>query len=93
MRESGLDDKKTLSQLEELAHSLGIEVRYEQIKKEGAFYVGGLCQLKGEDLLIVNSKATISDQIQALAESLKSFDLSQVYIRPALREFLLKNSE
>ncbi|MBW2610045.1 MAG: hypothetical protein JRC68_06845 [Deltaproteobacteria bacterium] len=85
-----MDEKNILSQLEELARSLDIEVRYEQIKKEGTFYAGGLCQLKGEDILIVNSKATVSDQIQALAGALKSFNLSQVYMRPALREFLLK---
>ncbi|MBW2028275.1 MAG: hypothetical protein JRH06_09335 [Deltaproteobacteria bacterium] len=77
-----------LGQLEELARSLNIVIRYENLKKEGPFTKGGLCKLKGEYLLIVDSKAPTSDQIQTLAESLVRFDLSKVYLKPGLREFL-----
>jgi len=77
-----------LGQLEELAQSLAIQIRYEPIKKEGTFSPGGLCRLKGENLLIINSKATTKDKIQALAKAVNRFDLSQVYVRPGLREFL-----
>jgi hypothetical protein len=83
-----LDENTILGQLEELAHSLSIRVRYEPIKKEGTFYAGGLCQLKGEILLIVNNRASVRDKVRALATALKRFDLSQVYLRPGLREFL-----
>jgi hypothetical protein len=88
-----LDENTLLSQLEELAHSLGIEIRYEPIKKEGSFYPGGLCQIKGEYVLILNSAATVRDKIQTLARAVNRFDLSQVYLRPGLREFLDKFPE
>jgi hypothetical protein len=52
--------------------------------------MGGLCRVKGENILIINSKATMRDKIQALVRAVKQFDLSQVYMRPALREFLVK---
>ena len=84
----GVDENTLLSQLEELAHSLGIEVRYEPIKKDGSFYPGGLCRLKGECVLILNSSATLTDKVQTLAKAVNRFDLSQVYVRPGLREFL-----
>ena len=83
-----MDEKSILGQLEELANGLEIQVRYEQINKEGAFFAGGLCRVKGEDILIINSKATVEDKIQAFAKAVTSFDLGRVYIRPALREFL-----
>jgi len=83
-----MDENTILGQLEELAHNLAIEVRYEPIKNEGPFYTGGICLLKGEYVVIINSKATTADQIQALAGAVKRFDLSQVYLRPGLRDFL-----
>jgi hypothetical protein len=83
-----LDENTLLGQLEELARSLAIEVRYEPMKREGAFGTGGLCKLRGQYLLIIHSKASIPDKIDALASALKRFDLSQVYLRPGLREFL-----
>ena len=83
-----MDENTLLGQIEELAHSLGIKVRYEPIKKDGSFYPGGLCQLKGEYVLILNSAATVTDKIQTLAKAVNRFDLSQVYVRPGLREFL-----
>jgi hypothetical protein len=89
MTERILLDKNTLlSQLEELARSLAIEVRYEPLKREGAFTTGGLCRLRGQYLLIIHSKASVPDRIEALASALKRFDLSQLYLRPGLREFL-----
>jgi len=90
MKKSSLDGKTILGQLEELARSLEIQVRYEPIRGEGPFYMGGLCRVKGENILIINSKATMRDKIQALVRAVKQFDLSQVYMRPALREFLVK---
>ena len=93
MKDFGMDDKTLMAQLEELAENLAIEVRYEDIRKEGSFFTGGLCRLKGKDILIVNSDATMADKIQTLAKALKRFDLSQIFMRPALREFLAKLPE
>jgi len=85
-----LDANTLLGQLEEVARSLGIQVRYEMIKREGTFYPGGLCRLKGEYVVIVNSKAAVEDKAQTLAKALNRFDLSQVYLRPGLRDYLDK---
>ena len=87
-KNSRIDDKAILGQLEELAHVLEIEVRYEPIRGEGSFYTGGLCRVKGENILIVHSEANIRDKIETLVRAVKTFDLSEIYIRPALRELL-----
>ena len=85
-----MDEDTLLGQLEELAHSLGIEIRYEPLKRESGFFPGGLCRIKGEYVLILNSAATTEDKIQTMAKALNRFDLSRVYVRPGLREFLAK---
>jgi len=50
--------------------------------------VGGLCLLKGEYVLIINSKATVKDRIKTLAMAVKHFDLDQIYIPSVLRKLL-----
>ena len=86
----GVNKTNILGQLEELARSLGIEIRNEPLKKESSFSPGGLCRFKGDYLMIFNTKATNDDRIEALARALTRFDLDQVYLRPGIREFLNK---
>jgi N-dimethylarginine dimethylaminohydrolase len=90
MHNMGVNKTNILGQLEELARSLGIEIRNEPLRKESSFSPGGLCRFKGDYLMIFNTKATNDDRIEALAEALTRFDLDQVYLRPGLREFLDK---
>jgi hypothetical protein len=82
------EEQQRLEQLEEAARSLGIEVRYEPFKGETSLSPGGLCRLKGNYLLIVNNRATLSERISAIASAVNRFDLSGTYLRPGLREFL-----
>ena len=83
-----MDKNITLSLLEELVQKLGIKIRYETVKKEDFIHTGGLCQLQGEYIFIINSKASTGEKIRLLASALKRFDLSHIYIRPAVRELL-----
>lgn len=87
-----MDENTTIDELEQLAGQLGIRVRYEAINLDkGSFFVsGGLCQLRGEYLIIINSRSRMTERIQILAKALKHFDLDQVYIKPAIREILDK---
>ena len=82
-----MDEGAFLRELEEVAQSLGIEVRYENMKREGSFTSGGLCRLKGQYLLIINSRAAARDKIEALATALKRFDLTTRFtqLRPSIR--------
>jgi hypothetical protein len=83
-----LDDRAFLKEIEEVAQSLGIEVRYESLKKEGGFAAGGLCRLKGQYILIINSRSTARDKIEILAAAVNRFDLSRLYLKPGLRDYL-----
>jgi hypothetical protein len=83
-----MDDNTTLSQLEELAQRLGMKVRYEPLKSEGLLHAGGFCRVHGQDVVIINKKATGMEKIHILIDVLKRYDLSQIYVLPSLREIL-----
>jgi hypothetical protein len=87
-----MDENSLIDLLEELAEGFGVKIRHEAIRQdEDAVYLsGGLCLLRGEYVLIVNSNATVRDRISMLATALKHFDLDKVYIRPVVRDLLDK---
>jgi hypothetical protein len=91
--EYGLNELSLLGQLEALAHTLRIQVRYECLEGETTFRSGGLCWIRKKPVIIVNTKATLGDKIKTLAEALRRFDLGNVYLKPALRDFLETCSE
>ena len=55
-----MDENTIIEQLEDLIKSIGIQIRCEAIKQDEDLVnvVGGLCLLRGEYVLIINSKAT-----------------------------------
>jgi hypothetical protein len=90
-----MDENTILDQLEELIEKFGVQIRHEAIKQDedSVHVTGGLCLLKGEYVLIINSKAAIRDKIWTLGIALKQFDHDQIYIRPVLRELLERMPE
>jgi hypothetical protein len=90
-----MDDNTIIEELEELIKSFGIQIRHEAIKQDEDLVniAGGLCLLRGEYVLIINSKATTMDRIKTLTIALKHFDLDHIYLRPVFRELLDKIPE
>jgi N-dimethylarginine dimethylaminohydrolase len=90
-----MDENTIIEELEELIKSFGVQIRREPIKQDEDLVkvVGGLCLLRGEYILIINSKATTMERINTLATALKHFDLDPIYLRPVLRELLDKMPE
>jgi len=90
-----MDENTILDQLEELIERFGVQIRHEAIRQDedSVHVTGGLCLLRGEYVLIINSKATIRDKIWTLGIALKQFNHDQIYIRPVLRELLEKIPE
>jgi len=69
--------------LEQVAQRLGVTVRYER-----ATFTGGSCTLRGEPLIIVNSKLTLREKVRALAKEVSRLPLEEVFIRPEVRRHL-----
>ena len=76
-----------LRQLEQLAEKLGVEVRYERLggEEEELSLKSGSCRLKGRELIIVDRTLGPEGRCRVLAEELRRFDLSKVFVTPAVR--------
>jgi len=78
-----MDDALALAELERLARTAGVEVRRETLP-----VAGGLCRLRGKWTLLLDSASSVEEQTELLVEALRGFDLTGVYVRPAIRQLL-----
>jgi len=83
-----MDETATLGHLEALAHNLGVEIRYESMEGDNPLSLGGMCRIRDKQVIIINQKAATSDKVRTLVKALKCFDLTQIYLRPLLRDLL-----
>ena len=83
-----MNEEVLLNQLEELAEKLEILVRDENINIDESSSNGGLCRIEGKYVLILNSRATVKEKIQVIINALHQFDLSDIYVKPVIRELL-----
>jgi hypothetical protein len=75
--------EQVLKELESLATSSGISVRYEK-----GDFEGGFCVLKAERLIVVNKKLAPSKRASVVAQGLAEMGIEERYLKPAIREFI-----
>ena len=78
-----MDDESLVEQLDLVAERLGVEVRFEAF--EGP---GGLCVLRGQNVLFVNSDMSSAEQVEVMGAALSKLELDSVYVVPEVRAFL-----
>jgi hypothetical protein len=86
-----IDDAEfALGHLEQVAHRLGLEVRYEILVEEGepGSMRGGLCRVKDRKVIFVDRRLRPIERCAALAEALGTFDLSGVFVPPVARQLI-----
>ena len=86
-----VDDETLCNELEALCGKLGIEIRYGNIGIEDAGHRGGLCRVQGKYFLIIHSRLTRKEKIRVMTETLKGFEIEDVYLKPVIRELLDKS--
>jgi hypothetical protein len=78
-----MTQEQILKELESLATSSGISVRYEK-----GDFEGGFCVLKAERLIVVNKKLAPPKKASVLAQGLAEIGIEERYLKPAIREFI-----
>ncbi len=81
-------EARLLQQLEELAERLGVKVLYESLDQQEFVVKSGTCTLRGQLVAIIDDRLTPGDRMRVLADCLSRFDLSTVYLVPAVRELI-----
>jgi len=75
--------EQLLKELELLASSSGITVRFEKGEFEGGF-----CVLRSERLILVNKKLNSARKASILAQGVAEIGIDELYLKPAVREFI-----
>lgn len=78
-----MKQEEIIAELEDVAHQLGITIRYEK-----GDFEGGFCILKAQKILIVNKKLMPNRRAAVLAVAMHEIGLENVFIKPALREYI-----
>jgi hypothetical protein len=76
---------RLLSELEALAIRIGVALRIEQLGSELLGARGGLCRIRGQPTIVVDASLSVEDKVSVLAGALSTFDISAIYVPPAVR--------
>jgi hypothetical protein len=84
-----VEPRRLLDALFEAAKKLGVEVRVERFSAPlTKSHAGGVCRLKGRDVILIDAAAAVVDQAAAMAESLSHFELGGLFLAPEVRELV-----
>jgi len=72
----------------DIAAKLEIRVSEQNLQVTKINAKSGLCQVKGEYVFIMDKKLPLSEKIDVLADCLKAKSLDDIYIVPAVRDFI-----
>ena len=72
-----------LKELEELAQKCRIALRFEK-----GDFDGGFCVLKAERIIVINKRLALQKRTSVLAQALSEVGIEEVYLKPAVREFI-----
>ena len=75
--------EELIAELEQLAAQLGVGVRYEK-----GDFEGGYCILKTDRILLINKRLMPNKKASVFGLALHEIGLENVFIKPALREFI-----
>ena len=78
-----MKNDKLFSEFENLAEKLGLKI----LKGKGDF-IGGTCTVNNETVIVVNKQKPMEQRLKTLAESLLEFNLEEIFIVPAVRDYI-----
>lgn len=80
-----MNESSLLEHLEQIAHRLGVDLRYENLGQSGIRSDGGYCKVAGKPLILINRKDSRQRKIRILCKSLNRLNLQGIFIPPAVR--------
>ena len=84
--------EQTYQELKALAEKLGVVVSEQNLRSTGIKVKSGLCKVKGQHLLIMDKKLPLGEKNEVLASCLSKLPHEDVFMVPAVRDFLDRHS-
>ena len=82
-----------LQSLIELAEKLSVRVIFRNLKDDEFVIKSGMCSIKGDTLIIIDSRVSLEEKVKTLCQELKKFNLDNIFISPAIRDILQGQNE
>jgi hypothetical protein len=79
---------QTYQDLKELAEKLNVGVSEQNFRSTGIKAKSGLCKVKGKNIILIDKQLSLQDKIEVLASCLSKLPHEDIFMVPALREFL-----
>ena len=74
--------------LKEVAEKVEISVSEQNLRATGVNAKSGLCRVKGKQVFIMDKHLPIRQKVETLAECLREVPLDDIYLVPAVRNYL-----
>ena len=74
--------------LKETAEKMDITVSEQNLRATGVNARSGLCTVKGKQLFIMDKHLPVRQKVEVLAECLRHMPLDDIYLVPAIRNYL-----
>ncbi len=87
--ERGVDPE----QLAEILRRCGIALELRDLSDDDINIHSGLCDMGGKKTLIIDTRLPADTQAGVMLETLKTLDLENIYLPPAVRELLETSRE
>ena len=83
-----LDVKSRLQDLKSVAEKLAIEIEIVNLNNQEFQMQSGYCKMNGKDLILLDKNISLQEQSEVLLQTLKNFDLEDIYVASWIREFI-----
>jgi len=75
--------EEIIEELQDVAHQIGVTIRFEK-----GDFEGGFCVLREQRLVLVNRRLTPTRKASLLALALQNIGLDTVFLKPAIRQYI-----
>jgi hypothetical protein len=83
-----LDVKSRLEDLKSVAEKLAIEIQIVNLNNQEFQMQSGYCKMNGKDLILLDKNISLQEQSEILLQTLKNFDLGDIYVASWIRELI-----
>ena len=83
-----LDVKSRLEDLKSVAEKLAIKIEIVNLNNQEFQMQSGYCKMNGKDLILLDKNISLQEQSEILLQTLKNFDLGDIYVASWIRELI-----